>query len=138
MPPRFADADSPSRPLYVLASAGLPAWLAGQSDAVRGWVQAAGFTAALGDVVLLPGNDGVAGAVFGFGTPEARARGRFALARAVAALTDGDWHLVADLEPWALARCRGRLVQRRRLWRLVWAHAAQCESAALHLASACA
>ena len=97
MPPRFADADSPSRPLHVLASAGLPGWLAGQSDAVRGWVQAAGFTAALGDVVLLPGNDGVAGAVFGFGTPEARARGRFALARAVAALPDGDWHLVADL-----------------------------------------
>ena len=97
MPTRFADADSPSRPLHVLASAGLPGWLAGQSDAVRGWVQAAGFTAALGDVVLLPGNDGVAGAVFGFGTPEARARGRFALARAVAALPDGDWHLVADL-----------------------------------------
>ena len=97
MPPRFADADSPSRPLHVLASADLPDWLAGQSDALRGWVQAAGFTAALGDMVLLPGNDGVAGAVFGFGTPEARARGRFPLARAVAALPDGDWHLVADL-----------------------------------------
>ena len=97
MPPRFADADSPSRPLHVLASADLPDWLAGQSDALRGWVQAAGFTAALGDMVLLPGNDGVAGAIFGFGTPEARARGRFPLARAVAALPDGDWHLVADL-----------------------------------------
>ena len=97
MPPRFADADSPSRPLHVIASADLPDWLAGQSDALRGWVQAAGFTAGLGEVVLLPGEDGVAGAVFGFGTPEARARGRFALARAVAALPDGDWHLVADL-----------------------------------------
>ena len=97
MPPRFADADSPSRPLHVLASADLPDWLAGQGDALRGWVQAAGFTAALGEVVLLPGADGVAGAVFGFGTAEARARGRFPLARAVAASPDGDWHLVADL-----------------------------------------
>jgi len=97
MPPRFAEADSPSRPLYIIAAADLPEWLAGQSAALRGWVQAAGFTAALGELVLLPGDAGVAGAVFGFGTPEARARGRFPLARAVAALPDGDWHLVADL-----------------------------------------
>ena len=55
MPPRFADADSPSRPLLVLASADLPDWLAGQSDALRGWVQAAGFTAGLGELALLPG-----------------------------------------------------------------------------------
>jgi leucyl aminopeptidase len=97
MTPRFADADSPSRPLHIIAAADLPEWLAGQSPALRGWVQAAGFTAALGDLVLLPGDAGVAGAVFGFGTPEARARGRFPLARAVAALPDGTWHLVADL-----------------------------------------
>jgi leucyl aminopeptidase len=97
MPPRFADADSPSRPLHVVAAADLPAWLAGQSATARGWVQAAGFTAGLGELVLLPGDAGVAGAVFGFGTPDSRARGRFPLARAVAALPDGDWHLVAEL-----------------------------------------
>ncbi len=39
----------------------------------------------------------------------------------------GGRHL--EPRPWARARCRGRLVQRRRLWRLAWAHAAQCESA---------
>ncbi|MCA3440158.1 MAG: leucyl aminopeptidase family protein [Rhodobacter sp.] len=97
MTPRFADDGHPSRPLHIIASADLAGWLAGQTAALRGWVQAAGFTAGLGEVVLLPGGDGVAGALFGFGTPEARARGRFALARAVAALPDGAWHLLADL-----------------------------------------
>ena len=97
MTPRFADDGHPSRPLHIIASADLAGWLAGQSAALRAWVQGAGFTAGLGEVVLLPGGDGVAGALFGFGTPEARARGRFPLARAVAALPDGAWHLVADL-----------------------------------------
>jgi len=97
MTPRFADDGHPSRPLHIIASADLAGWLAGQSAALRAWVQGAGFTAGLGEVVLLPGDDGVAGALFGFGTPEARARGRFPLARAVAALPDGAWHLVADL-----------------------------------------
>ncbi len=68
MPPLFADADAPSRPLHVVPVEGLEAWLAAQPEAVRGWLAASGFTGALGDLALIPGDGGVAGAVFGYGT----------------------------------------------------------------------
>jgi leucyl aminopeptidase len=115
MSPRFAEADARSRPMHVVAAPDLATWMARQGGAVRSWLEATGFTAALGEVVLLPGESGVQGAVFGYGTAEARARGRFHLARAVAALPDGVWHLEADLPPeerdeaalgWLLAQYR--------------------------------
>ncbi|OZA17420.1 MAG: leucyl aminopeptidase, partial [Rhodobacterales bacterium 17-64-5] len=96
MVPAFADAASVSRPLYVVAAEDLAGFLAGQSAAVRGWLQASDFEAALGDLRLIPGDAGVAAAVIGFGTAEARARQRFALAKAVG-LPGGAWHPVGDL-----------------------------------------
>ncbi|PZQ97865.1 MAG: leucyl aminopeptidase [Cereibacter sphaeroides] len=99
MPPRFAPPDSPSRPLYVVAKDALPDWLSMQPEAVRAWISATGFAAGLGETVLIPGGAGVMGAVTGYGTEQTRARGRFHLARAAAALPGGDWHLEAELEP---------------------------------------
>ncbi|MDZ4309045.1 MAG: leucyl aminopeptidase family protein [Cypionkella sp.] len=96
MVPAFADADAVSRPLYVVGVEGLAGFLAGQDAAVRGWLEASGFEAALGDLRLIPGADGVAAAVIGFGTAKTRARQRFALAKA-AGLPGGAWHLVGDL-----------------------------------------
>ncbi|MES2432341.1 MAG: leucyl aminopeptidase family protein [Pseudomonadota bacterium] len=96
MVPAFADAAAVSRPLYVVGAEGLSGFLAGQTDAVRAWLTDAGFAAALGDLRLIPGADGVAAAVIGFGTAATRARARFALAKAVG-LPGGAWHLVGDL-----------------------------------------
>lgn len=96
MVPTFADAAAVSRPLYVVGVEGLPAFMDGQDASVRGWLEASGFAAVLGDLRLIPGADGVAAAVIGFGTAQARARARFALAKA-AGLPDGAWHLVGDL-----------------------------------------
>ena len=98
MPPRFASAQDTSRPLHVIPQEGLADWLAAQPPEVATWLKGTGFGAALGEVQLLPGANGsVTGAVFGYGSASARARGRFHLARAFSALPEGAWHLVADL-----------------------------------------
>ena len=93
MTPAFADPDAPSRPLHVVAADALPGWLGRQPQETAVWLQDCGFKAGLGDVRLIPGPGGmVVGAVIGFGTAKTRARSRFALSRAVAALPAGDWH----------------------------------------------
>ncbi|WP_370692932.1 M17 family metallopeptidase [Pseudotabrizicola sp.] len=95
--PEFAPADAASLPLHVIAPDDLPDWLAGPGQAWAGWLDATGFKAALGDLRLLPGASGLAGAVIGSGAAPARARGRFGLAKAVAGLPPGDWHLSGTL-----------------------------------------
>ncbi|HYG08203.1 MAG TPA: leucyl aminopeptidase family protein [Stenotrophomonas sp.] len=76
-------ADTPSAlPLHVLDRAQFATWLARQPAALAGWAQAQGFEAAPGSVLLLPGSDGLAGAVLGVGDREdayAYAHGPFAL-----------------------------------------------------------
>ena len=97
MTPAFAAPDAPSLPLHVIPAEGLDAFLAASPHA--GWLRAAGFEAGLGELVLLPGAEGIAGAVAGLGTDKARRRSRFGLARAFAALPAGDWHLDGPLTP---------------------------------------
>lgn len=98
--PVFAAPDAASRPLHVIDTAGLEAFLATQPPATAAWLRATGFEAALADLRLIPGADGaVSGAVVGFGQPKARARGRFHLARAAAGLPAGAWHLEGALGP---------------------------------------
>ncbi|NGM45757.1 leucyl aminopeptidase family protein [Rhodobacter sp. SGA-6-6] len=97
MTPAFAPPDAPSLPLHIIGSEGLDAFLAASPHA--GWLRAAGFEAALGELILLPGPDGLSGAVAGLGTDKARRRSRFGLARAFAALPPGDWHLDGPLTP---------------------------------------
>jgi leucyl aminopeptidase len=96
--PEFAPASGQSRPLFIVAEADLAAWSATQPASTRGWLEATGFTAALGAVVLLPDAAGqVVGAVVGYGTARARARSRFGVAPVATALPAGDWHYETDL-----------------------------------------
>lgn len=96
--PAFADADTPSLPLHVVTPDGLEGFVAGQPPAVAAWLKATGFEAGAGEVRLIPGADGaVRGAVAGLGGTKARARGRFAMAKAAAGLPGGVWHLEGDL-----------------------------------------
>lgn len=97
MPTKFADPAAPARTLTVIGAEALPSWLEGQPAAVRDWLTGSGFEAGLGELRLLPGPEGVAGAVAGLGTAKARARLRFGLARAVTGLPGGAWRLVGDL-----------------------------------------
>ncbi len=86
-------AKGPGRPLwFVEEGAALPE---GLTETQRDFAAAAGFTGALGQVCLLPGEGGLAGALAGAGSPARRARERFALARAAEALPAGDWQIAA-------------------------------------------
>lgn len=96
--PAFAPADAVSRPLYVVSPEGLADFLATQPAATSAWVSATGFEAGPGELRLLPAPDGsISGAVAGLGSPKARERGRFHLAKAAAALPAGAWHLQGEL-----------------------------------------
>ncbi len=97
-PPSFADPTEPSLPLHLVPEGGAEAFVEGSDPSARAWLQAAGFTGALGQLCLLPGPGGApTGAAFGMGTAKARRRGRFHLAQAAAALPEGAWHLEGPL-----------------------------------------
>jgi len=94
MPLSFADPGTPAIPLHVIAEDALDTWLAAQPDATVRWLRATGFTATLGQAAPVPdGAGGVGLAVAGYGTEAARARGRFHLAGAAAALPEGTYRI---------------------------------------------
>ncbi|MHA6347451.1 leucyl aminopeptidase family protein [Roseivivax sp. CAU 1761] len=86
----FAAADAVALPLHVIAQDRLGEFLSDQPDRVRAWVEATGFSGGLNSAVAVPGEDGrPALALAGYGSPEKRARQRFALAGAAAQLPPG-------------------------------------------------
>ena len=97
LPPGFAPADSAARPLHILQRARLDPWLQAQPGPVRAWLSQQGFDAAAGSCALLPGEDGVAGAVIGIGDP----LDPYAYAHAPTALPQGDWRPSEPPEPGA-------------------------------------
>lgn len=100
VPFAFAKPSPAARPLHVLRPEELGAFLAGPGQPWATWLTATGFEAGLGELRLLPASDGgVAGAVAGYGTAQARRRLRFGLAKAVAGLPEGDWRLEGQLDP---------------------------------------
>ena len=103
MPLTFAATSVTSLPLYLVAPDGLEATKAGLSAAQSEWIEANGFTAGLGEVCVFPDENGIAGAVAGIGTPEARKRTRFALAAVRAKLPEATFHLETDLTDAALS-----------------------------------
>ncbi|WP_236686398.1 leucyl aminopeptidase family protein [Paramagnetospirillum magnetotacticum] len=80
---QLVEADDAATDLIVLRKGELPAWLGGQPDSVRRWVEQTGFKAEPGTVCLLPGEGG-------------------ALAGALAGLPDED-------DPWAFAHFAPKL-----------------------------
>ena len=54
-------------PLHALTPAALPGFLAGLPDPQRAWLNANAFAAKASELCLLPGPEGIAGAVFGLG-----------------------------------------------------------------------
>jgi leucyl aminopeptidase len=87
----FTESASASQPyrLSLTTAAGFPAWLAAQPEAMQRWLSAQQFTGAAGSHALLPGHDGLAGAVLGLSDPN----DPFAYAHAPFALPAGDWQI---------------------------------------------
>jgi leucyl aminopeptidase len=95
----FADPSSPALPLHVLRPEEVSGFLTGPGKPWAAWLRASGFEATLGEVRLLPGPEGgIAGAVAGYGSAQARRRLRFGLAKAVAGLPPGNWALQGNLD----------------------------------------
>jgi leucyl aminopeptidase len=81
-----------------LSEAALEGWLADQPGPVQAWVKASGFAGALGQALVVPGEEGTpALALAGYGTEAARRRGRFHLAAAAARLPAGDYRIESGL-----------------------------------------
>ncbi len=98
MSPEFAAHDTVSRPLILITQDQLPQWCADLDDMTARWIEQTAFTATLGEVRLIPGPDGtVMGAVAGLGPAQSRGRGRFIVARIMAGLPAGAWHLEGPL-----------------------------------------
>jgi len=82
-----------SLPLHALSAAQLPMFLAALPDASASFLRASGFAAKPGDIALIPGADGLNGAVIGIG----REASPWNFGGAPWALPAGShWHLVAD------------------------------------------
>ncbi len=97
--PGFIDTADHALPLHAITASGFAAWSALQSAPLQAWLKAQGFTAAAGTVALLPGSEGLAGAVLGIGD----ANDPFAYAHAPYALPAGDWHMADTLDASATA-----------------------------------
>ena len=108
----FASASKPSLPLHVIAQPDLSDWLNDQPDHVKSWVDAGGFTGALGQALLIPGSNGEPEmALAGYGKNTTRARKRFPLAAAAEALPKGSYHIVSGVPSEALeTECLGWLL----------------------------
>ncbi|PKQ13259.1 MAG: leucyl aminopeptidase [Alphaproteobacteria bacterium HGW-Alphaproteobacteria-1] len=94
MRPSFAAPGTAAIPLHVVEEGALDGWVAAQPRRVADWLRATGFAAALGKVALVPDDaGGIALAIAGYGTKDARARGRFHLAGVAGALPEGTYRL---------------------------------------------
>ncbi|WP_372675029.1 leucyl aminopeptidase family protein [Aquicoccus sp.] len=103
MPMSFATDHGDAIPLHVVERDALAGWLSEQPPRAATWVQATGFKAELGQVAIVPAEDGgIGAAAVGYGDAAARRRGRFHLAGAAAKLPEGSYRLVTDLEGEAL------------------------------------
>jgi leucyl aminopeptidase len=63
----LTEADAGALPLHAVRPAALEAFLAGLPAAQDAWLKTTGFTAKAGELRLLPGPDGLSGAVLGLG-----------------------------------------------------------------------
>lgn len=100
MPLTFADPETPTRPLHVVVSDDLDAWVAARDERTRAWVRANGWKAKAGSLIVLPGSDGEPeGAAVGLGNRASAPRERFAVATARSSLPAGAWRLEGRMDP---------------------------------------
>ncbi|WP_317056784.1 leucyl aminopeptidase family protein [Roseovarius rhodophyticola] len=94
MPLKFAAENADAIPVHVLEQEDVEAWLADQQKRTQTWVNASGFTGALGQITLVPSSDGaIEMALAGYGASSSRARGRFHLASVAGQLPEGTYRL---------------------------------------------
>ncbi len=101
MTPKFASKSSKAIPVHVVESDRLAALVAKLDIAL--WVKSNGFTATLGQVLIVPDETGAPVAVLaGWGNADARARGRLQMGTIAAKLPKGNYEIVSGLRGSAL------------------------------------
>ena len=96
----FADPAAPALPLHAVTPAGLDALLAALPPAQSAWLRGQGFAARAQELRLLPGQDGLAGAVLGLGAEAADAASPWAFGAAPFALPEGTtWRIEGTPDP---------------------------------------
>ena len=99
----FAADAAAATPLHVVDADDLSQALDDLTKTQRAWADAQGFAAELGQIVMLPGDDGtIAQVLIGHGTAKQRARGRFHLGAVAAKLPKGSYRIASGLEGAAL------------------------------------
>jgi leucyl aminopeptidase len=95
----FASADRAAIPVTCIDKTGVEDALSHLPPDQASWARTTGFAAGLGEACLLPtAEGGIARVLLGRGTPETRARKRFALGAALAKLPEGTYRLDPGLE----------------------------------------
>ncbi|MBR2655394.1 MAG: leucyl aminopeptidase family protein [Loktanella sp.] len=103
MPLCFAEPHASAIPVHIVGADAAEAVVAALPDGSRQWAASQGFTAALGQVLMLPdAQGGIAQVLVGYGTPQARARGRFHLGAVARQLPKGDYRIASGLDGTAL------------------------------------
>ncbi|MEJ6396830.1 leucyl aminopeptidase family protein [Yoonia sp. 208BN28-4] len=96
---KFAEQTDTTIALHVVTPDTLEADLGDLDDKAQSWIRAQGFQAGLGQVVTVPDDaGGIAIALAGYGTADARKRGRFHLAMAAAKLPAGTYRIAGGLD----------------------------------------
>ncbi|MBY4894182.1 leucyl aminopeptidase family protein [Rhodobacteraceae bacterium N5(2021)] len=90
----FAQASSVALPIVLVSPEACKDTLATLSETQAQWAAFHGFDGSLGQTLVLPG-DGLAGVLIGTGTASERARKRFAIGAAIAALPDATYAIDA-------------------------------------------
>ncbi len=109
MSAKFVQPDENTVPLDVVHSKDLGGYMAASPEPARLWLASNGFTAKLGETVVIPDATGKPQRVaVGWGDAKARGRGRFHMATVAAGLPKGNYKIAsglndADLEEAALA-----------------------------------
>ena len=99
MAPKFAGKTSNAIPIDFITSDALKAWIAKADVAEKVWVKASGFTAALGQIVILPEANGkIKRVLAGWGDANARGRGRYWAASVAAKLPKGVYEFTSGLK----------------------------------------
>jgi len=96
----LADPATPSLPLHAVTPEGLEALLGALPAAQAAWLRASGFTGRAQELRLLPGAEGIAGAVLGLGPDPDEAASPWAFGAAPFALPEGTtWRIEGAPDP---------------------------------------
>lgn len=96
----IADPATPALPLWAVTPAGLQALLMALPASQASFLRASGFTARAQELRLLPGGDGIAGAVLGLGADAEEAASPWAFGSAPFALPEGTtWRIEGAPDP---------------------------------------